>query len=211
MQEDFINFNLDHFGYSSVQELIEKLFLGGIIESYQRIDKCAAIENDIRDRFIVDFYKNNSLLKKWIQSKVLHVNWERWVFKNDSDLGRADLSFELSGIDFIVECKRLKFADKKYIDDGLDRFINLEYGEGDNYAGMMGFVVSGDEQAISNKLKEKVILRNHNDSLFEEKINYSWNPSFNSTHNRVDSTPINIFHLFFSFKLENSIFSVIAN
>lgn len=201
MQADFINFNLNHFDYSSVKELIEKLYLNGIFESYQRIDKGIAIENDIRDRFVVDFQKNNSVLTKWIQTKILHVNWERWVFKNETDLGRADLSFELSGIDFIIECKRLKYADQKYINDGLNRFINIEYAKNDEYAGMIGFVISGDIDKISSGINSKVAVANYIDSSFAKEPNNTWGTSFNSSHSRVDKTSINIYHLFLKFDL----------
>jgi len=73
-QNEYINFNLDRFNCSSVKELIEKFYLTGIIESYQRIDKQIAVENDIRNRFVKDFRFHNPILKPWIQSKILHVN-----------------------------------------------------------------------------------------------------------------------------------------
>lgn len=198
-QKEYINLNLDKFNCSSVKELIERFYLTGIIESYQRINKQIAIENDIRNRFVKDFRFYNPILKPWIQSKILHVNWERWVFKNDDDLGRADLSFELPGIDFIVECKRLRFADKKYIDDGLNRFIELEYGEEDEYAGMLGFVISSNEYLIAKNLKDKVLNVNTVDSDFAKENFSKKYPTFNSTHFREDASIISIYHLFFRF------------
>lgn len=198
-QKEYIEFNLKQFKCSSVKELIEEFYLAGLVESYKRIDKRIAIENDIRDRFVKNFRSQNSILTRWIQLKILHVNWERWVFKNDNDLGRADLSFELPGFDFIVECKRLRYADKKYIDDGLNRFIELEYGKGDEYAGMLGFVVSGNKNTISENLEKRVTVVNGFDSDFSKESNPVWSPAFNSSHKRKDDSVIHIYHLFFNF------------
>jgi hypothetical protein len=114
-------------GYQSKQDLIENLFIKSIYDTYNRVDKNVGIENEIRDRFIYDFYHNSTLLKGLINKNILFVNWERWVFKNEVDLGRTDLSFAISGIEFIVECKRLKNASSQYIDEGLYRFINKDY------------------------------------------------------------------------------------
>ncbi len=205
LQSEFIEFNLSKFGYASIESFFENFYLKAIIDSYQRLDKSISIENDIRDRFIYDFYNNSPILKKWLQLKILHVNWERWVLKNENELGREDLSFELSGLDFIIECKRLKNASLKYLDEGLKRFVHLEYAENDEYAGMIGFIISGNTKNIYTKLQTKCKSFYYSENDFCKQGVETWAESFKSCHNRTNDTKIKIFHLFFDFKIKPSV------
>ncbi len=202
LQLDFIEFNLSKFGYTTIEDLIENCYLKAIVDSYQRVDKNISIENDIRDRFVHDFYHVSPILKKWLQLKILHVNWERWVFKNENDLGRADLSFELSGLDFIVECKRLKDARLEYVNNGVKRFVDLEYAKGDTYAGMLGFIISGEMEIIYGKLQNKCKAFNYSENDFCKQGFDGWKNAFKSCHNRTDNSEIKIYHLFFGFKIK---------
>ncbi|MEA3444217.1 MAG: hypothetical protein U9R19_05760, partial [Bacteroidota bacterium] len=167
-----------------------------------RIDKNIGIENDIRDRFINDFYYDSTLLKGLINRNILFVNWERWVFKNENDLGRTDLSFAISGIEFIVECKRLKSANSQYINDGLYRFINKDYSENESYAGMMGFVVEGDIKSVCSSLETKCKKESYCVNDFVNSKTYNAENSFVTSHNRKEIKAINIYHLFFEFNLQ---------
>lgn len=200
-QAEFVRFNLSKLGYSSKEDLIENLYLKSIIDSYQRINKTISIENDIRDRFVHDLYHHESDIKKWLQLQVIHINWERWMFKNEDDLGRADLSFELSGMDFIIECKRLKHADKRYFEEGLRRFLDGDYAERDEFAGMLGFVVAGDKTKISQSLREKSLKYDTIDSDFASDSYHAWDVGFKGSHRRKDATSINVYHLFFDFQV----------
>ena len=197
-----INASLVLLNYKSKQDLIENLFIKSIYDTYSRVDKNVGIENDIRDRFIYDFYHNSTLLKGLINKNILFVNWERWVFKNAEDLGRTDLSFAFSGFEFIIECKRLKNASPKYISDGLNRFVDKEYSKNESYAGMIGFIVEGNIKSICSSLMEKCKKENYIESEFSlSKINVS-ESSFYTTHNRESTDAINIYHLFLEFNLE---------
>ncbi len=198
-KNQFLQFGLKCLGYKSKQDLIENLYLKAIRDTYERIDKSIGIENDIRDRFIYDFYHESPLLKKWIQSNILFVNWERWVFKNDEDLGRTDLSFAISGFEYIVECKRLKNASQKYIDEGLYRFISGNYSSNESYAGMIGFVVEGNIENICEKIKNKCKTENYISNSFVQKEFNDNQYSFKTSHFKNDSTKINIYHLFLEF------------
>lgn len=199
-KNQFIQFGLDCFGFKSKQDLIENLYLKAIVDSYSRIDKSFGIENDIRDRFVYDFYHESPIIKKWLQKNILYINWERWVFKNKDDLGRADLSFAISGLEFIIECKRLKNDSQKYIDEGLRRFIDKEYAANETYASMLGFVINGNIENICNSLLGKCKTENHINSDFVRQKYTNWKHNFKTTHSREDSTEINIYHLFFDFK-----------
>lgn len=201
-KNQFIQFGLGMLEYQSKQDLIENLFIKSIYDTYNRIDKNIGIENDIRDRFIYDFYHDSSLLKGLINQSILFVNWERWIFKNENDLGRTDLSFAISGIEFIVECKRLKNASPKYISDGLSRFINKDYSVNESYAGMMSFIVEGDIKSICSSLMEKCKQENYSESIFTNSRVDDFEISFYTSHNREGTDLINIYHLFLEFNLE---------
>ena len=199
-KQQFIRNGLSCLGYKSKQDLIENLYLKAIIDSYNRINKNIGIENDIRDRFIYDFYFKSPLLMRWIQANIIFVNWERWVFKNETDLGRADLSFAISGFEFIVECKRLENANQKYIKEGLHRFINNEYSKNESCSAMLGFVISGNIEEIKIEISKKCEKEKYVNNYFSKQKYSDWEYSFNTTHLRKDNFEINIYHLFFEFK-----------
>ena len=201
-KNQFVQFGLKTLGYKSKQDLIENLFIKSINDTYNRVDKNIGIENDIRDRFIYDFYHHSTLLKGLINKNILFVNWEKWVFKNEDDVGRTDLSFALSGIEFIVECKRLKSASLQYIDEGLYRFINKDYSGYESYAGMMGFVVEGNIKSICSALKGKCKQESDCESDFVRSKVDNDETSFVSSHNREGTDVINIYHLFFEFNIK---------
>jgi len=195
-QSDFINYNLSKLGYSSKQDIIENLFIKSLVDSYNRVDKNIGVENEIRDRIVRDLYTVDSRIKFWLQYKIIYLDWENWVFTPEFELGRTDIAFKLTGLQFIIECKRLRNASNAYITEGLDRFISLQYAQGDEFAGMMGFIIAGDKVTICKELRGKIKALEHTTSLSE--IYYS--SSFNSDHIRNDKSQIGIYHLFLDFK-----------
>jgi hypothetical protein len=201
-KNQFVLNALSLLGYKSKQDLIENLFIKSINDTYNRIDKNIGIENEIRDRFIYDFYHDSNLLKGLINRNILFVTWEKWVFKNEEDLGRTDLSFAISGIEFIVECKRLKNASNQYITEGLYRFINEDYAKNESYAGMMGFVVEGNIKRICSSLATKCKKENFSENTFVKSNTHNMANSFVSSHYRKETEAINIYHLLFEFNLK---------
>lgn len=188
-------------GFESKQDMIEKLYLKSIVDSYNRIDKVISIENDIRDRFVKDIIRDaTSPLYGWLQLKLIRIHWEICTFTDSDDLGRMDLSFETHGFDFIVECKRLKGYSKKYFDEGLMRFIELKYAKGDDYAAMMGFVVDGDRKNILAALKKNSLKYSSIDSLFAKEVFPYTEDGFKGSHLRTDDTIVNIYNVLFDFK-----------
>ncbi|MEA3448582.1 MAG: hypothetical protein U9Q98_09080 [Bacteroidota bacterium] len=203
-KDEFIALNIGCLEYKSKQDLIENLYLKAISDTYNRIDKHIGIENDIRDRFISDFYHVSPFLKELIQTNILYVNWERWVFKNEKDLGRTDLSFAISGFEFIIECKRLKNVSQKYIDEGLTRFINGDYSSEESYAGMIGFITEGDPGYTYEQMKEKCKTESYINSSFITEPLIGFKYYFKTTHERKKMPIVNIYHLFLEFnKIKN--------
>ncbi|HZK93577.1 MAG TPA: hypothetical protein VFC67_05170 [Prolixibacteraceae bacterium] len=205
-KEQFIQNGLGCLGFKSKIDLIENLYLKAITDTYARIDKTYGIENEIRDRFVHDFHYKSPFLMKLIQANIIYVNWERWVFKNEDDLGRADLSFGISGLEFIVECKRLKNASQKYIDEGLSRFINQDYSANETYAGMLGFVISGEIEKISIGILRKCETEKYIQNTFTQQKYSDLAYSLKTAHIRKDNSSINIYHLFLKFmKINNNL------
>lgn len=202
--QSYYKFGLQRLKYKSAQDLYEKLFLAAIIDSYGRIDKSADIENNIRDRFIWDLERNNTITKNFIDNNILLLDFERQHFVSQIEKRRTDIVFFISGFDkFIIECKCLHqqpSKNKSYIDEGLKRFVDLKYAEKNKYAGMIGFVVSGDISEIFYTTQDCVkTFSPSNHSLSNKKIGIGWNYSFESFHKRINNEDILIYHLLFPF------------
>ena len=201
-KKSFMSFALDKLGYKSKEDLYENLYLKAFIDSYHRIGKDAILEEKIRDRFVFDLERENPLTKDWIQRQILFLNWERWINVSEGEKSRADISFSISGCgEFMIECKRLKYADTRYLDGGIKRFVELKYAKYESHAGMIGFVIGGEIKQIVNILKPKI-----NDFHFSpgcesllKKSCSDWEYSFQSRHDRSNNTYIHLYHLFFDF------------
>lgn len=205
-KELFMKSALDYLGLKSKEDLIENIYLKAFIDAYQRISKTSVLEGEIRDRFVKDFEWENSYTTDLIQQQILILTWERWINVSQEEKSRADISLSISGIEFIVECKRLEFSDIKYINDGIKRFVELKYARQDTCAGMIGFVIAGNIDAICNRLKSKVQkfqFTANNDHLLLTNC-LDWKRSFQSKHNRNNKTTIHLYHLFFDFIPEKS-------
>ena len=180
---------------------IEELCFKSLIDSYGRVKQIEWIEslneNRIRDEFVVDLEKKNDLIRHAIDNHIIIVIPENWdVVKRK----RADIRFDLSIIkrNLIFECKRLHSAESRYLDDGLVRFVRLEYSEKEDDAGMLGFVIKPKNLIdVISGIKEKVC-QFHFLRLIDKQV-LGWPYSFQSLHVRIDSREILICHLFFEF------------
>ena len=200
-RKEFMEFALDKLGFKTKEDLYENLYLRAFIDSYRRIGKASILEEKIRDRFVYDLEWKNPLTKDLIQQQVLILTWERWLNVSEEEKSRADISFSISGFEFIIECKRLKYADSRYLDYGVKRFVELKYAKNDTHGGMIGFVIDGDIKKIVNNLKPKV-KDFHLSPGFENLLKKScvtWEHSFQSRHDRNDNSRIHLYHLFFDF------------
>ena len=208
LKEDFYKFALKRLGYKSRKDLYENLCIKAIVDSYRRISKLQGLENDIRDRFILDLEKENPLTSSLIQNDILQLDFERYHFVSSKEKRRTDIVFFISGIGkFTFECKRLFQKTNKniyYFNEGLKRFLDLKYAFNENYGGMLGFIISGDILTIlndiNNKLKMPPYISKELNLLSQQCVD--WTHSFQSKHIRIDNTKIHIYHLFFEFSSE---------
>jgi hypothetical protein len=207
----FLQFQRLTLKYPTQKDIIEKLYLNGIIRSYNNINQtegnCELKENEIRNKFIYDFKYHNTDFEKLINNKILYFASENQTVKEDGTIYRTDIEFIISSFGlFTIECKKLKSAESRYINDGISRFTDLKYSEKEEYAGMIGFVCSGHISKIVNNLKPKVrafCFANDSDNVLNKKC-VDWEFSFQSKHLRTDGSIIHLYHLFFDFS-ENTI------
>lgn len=187
------------------KDVIECLYLKAILDSYHRIKSIPGrqtfTEYQIRNKIVYDLENNNEFLKYWIDEKIIQLTSESQIIKEE-ELYRTDIVFFVSLLgSFVIECKRLRSAEQRYLDDGVRRFVDLEYAQKDQFGCMIGFVVGGNILLINSKLASKV--REYwYDKNFEHLLSIkcaNWDTSFQSKHIRKDSSPIHIYHLFFSF------------
>jgi hypothetical protein len=203
--------------YSTVEALIENLYLLAIIEAYKWIrthdSVHGVLENDIRNKITHNFKHDNSFLSSYINNKTIYLTKENEIYTRD-ETQRTDIElFSFSHENkFVVECKRLASAETRYVNgandregnykiDGIEKFIELIYSENDEYAGMLGFIIKGKPKRIVDILKLKVKNFHPSDDI-EPVINKKcadWELSFQSRHIRKNKTKIHFYHLFFDF------------
>ncbi len=205
LEKEFIQFVLEKLNFKSKRDLYENLYLKAIVETYHRINKSTGGENEIRDRFVWDLQRENKLTKDYIQKNLLQLDFEKQHFVSPTEKRRTDIGFFMTGIgNFTFECKRLfkeRSKNEEYITEGMKRFIDLKYSEKESYAGMVGFIISGNILAIVNdvnaKVKDYFLVLTQSDLLTKTCVD--WDYSFQSKHNRMNNTQIHIYHLFFEF------------
>ena len=202
--QSYYKFGLQKLNYKSAQDLYERLYLRAIIDTYERIDKSPDIENNIRNRFIWDLERVNPLTKTLIDNNILQLDFERPHFVTESEMRRTDIVFFISGFEnFVIECKCLYQKPSKnnaYFNDGLIRYVDLRYAERNRFAGMIGFVISGNVSEILNTTKNNAVNFHRSSTLIiENQVNFNWEHSFVSFHQRTNNEDILIYHLLFPF------------
>ncbi len=202
LPEDFVQFLSK---YNSKKEIIEDLFLASLIDSYGRVKEIDNIltldETKIRNKFQYDLFYANDLIKNEIQKGFVTFTAENQVITKQEEVKRTDIQFIINGvITYVIECKKLKGVNKtQYINNGISRFINHVYiSEDEKYAGMCSFIVGGNLNNIIKGIKE-IVSQYRNIQVICEKI-CGFEPSFISSHQKIDNKPIYLHHLFFNLK-----------
>ncbi len=199
-------FNLAKFSkFKSKKDLIQTIYLTSLIDSYGRVKLINGIEllneNEIRDKIVYDLKYKNLILSKWLKWGLIKISFEDQNIMKNFSKNRTDISFFISGLEFIIECKKLSYADNRYINEGIARFYDLYYAENYIYGGMTGFIVSGSVTDIIEKLQTKV--KNYNslskfNYLLKKKV-LGFNNSFQSKIVRKNAASFHVFHIFCDF------------
>lgn len=189
---------LKALGFASEQRVIEELFLKAILDAFDRIEVKFMLEEAIRDALVRDLETQNAYTKDYLTNNFFFLSFEHWENVSETERSRSDLVLFTTGMAFVIECKLLRFADAKYIDEGLRRFVEMKYSRNSNFAGMLGFIIKGKPENIIKNLKKKVKqfhLLPESEYLLEETV-LDYPLSFQSKHLRENQTPIHIYHLF---------------
>lgn len=181
--------------YKTARE-IKNLCILSLIDSYNRVKNILNVislsENEMRDKFVIDMQNDCKLIKTELENATIRIIPESW---DPAKKRKPDIVFFIAGIgDFTFECKKLSSAEDRYLNDGLIRFIRLDYAEKEDEAGMIGFIL---DVTIPLKLKEKVRVF-HCINLIDKPV-LDFPDSFWSEHTCENSKEILISHLFFYF------------
>jgi hypothetical protein len=202
MNSDFFKGLLKNVRYDNYSKLIEGLYIPAIIDSFQRLKNIPQIsnliENKIRNNLVYDLENNNPILKPFLQNNILKLTKENTILISPAITKRTDIEFFISLYgEFVVECKSLRSAEQRYIDEGVARFTSEFYSKNNSEAGMIGFIVNGPMDKIMDGLIMKVqkhqLVLNSNYRLKQNCVSYIH--SFHSEHNRITKNSILIHHL----------------
>ena len=119
-------------------------------------------------------------------------------------IGEAD-----EDIYFSFECKRLNNNlqnSSEYINNGIKRYIKKQYSSKMPIAGMIGFIEENTPEFFVNQIKDKLSKLNDKKIIITKQtlktydIYPDFKNSYNSTHKKIDSSEIQIYHFMFLIK-----------
>jgi hypothetical protein len=202
----YYQYGKEKIAVASKKDVYEKIYIRSIVESYQAIIKSVGLENEIRDRIALYLQQEHFFTSPLFQYEILDIVPERINLVTETERSRSDICFSWSDWGrFVVECKRLfqqPNKNKLYLDDGLIRFIDLRYAPTNQFAGMVGFVVSGNINTIFNETAQNTDNFHPTNPKRSVQIptDRNLNHSFTSFHERTNKTEITIYHLLLEFK-----------
>jgi hypothetical protein len=200
MPDDYIT----DFGFDTISDFIENLYLKSFIDAYPKVKKIPRIseldENKIRDEFHNILCFECGQISDWINNSSIRLGIENQIVTRAHERKRTDIELWIPKLKYVIECKKIKGANKKqYIDEGISRFINHIYiGENEEYAGMSSFVIGGRLENIIKGIIKKISQYSHIQTSDKKICNFE--PSFSSTHIKINGKKIHIHHLFFDIK-----------
>jgi hypothetical protein len=184
-----------------------------IIESYAQIVNDHALigecpkEPTRRNCLIHYMNRNNENSKIFLSINAESETYDEETFES---LGRIDIKLAISyNCDYYYsfECKRFLKSTlgsakikKDYIDDGVQRYIDLKYSPKMNEAGMIAFVETGNINKAAVRIKEVIQSISQKGTSTEDLSDkYLHKHVYLSTHKRVNDTNINISHVILDF------------
>lgn len=204
--------------YETFKLVIEDLYLIAITDSYKRLIHIPEInlltENKIRNKIQYDFEHNSEIITEYIDNETITFNSESQII-TEENVFRTDIKLYCRwyGRSFVFECKKFNPYNNDYIKghydkekekdvyNGIERFTERIYAKKDKFAGMIGFVCSGEITQTIENLKTKVrtfCFVSDSEYLLNSKC-VDWEFSFQSKHIRIDGSTIHLYHLFFDF------------
>ena len=190
-----------------------QVIVNGIINSYKLmlIKEYDVFENHelkIKNKLLKDFLKNDTIKQKLGLENYIFMP-EPSVIDNDyNDFGYIDIaviskktSFIKENSEFIFECKRLDGGldlNRKYLTEGIIRFVNEKYCSTHGINGMLGFLVK-DMNIEENIIKINEIQNSENIKInFIQKIkklDFEFEYGYLSRHKSISKKDFEITHL----------------
>lgn len=106
---------------------------------------------------------------------------------------------------FGFECKMLAQGNNtlcdKYIDNGLNRYLDGRYCSKGSASSMVGYVKCGDLSIIVHEIKTRVDQVKIIDNMSKSDSIGSFDQHYTSSHYRLDGSKLGMHHLFFHFNL----------
>ena len=202
--------------FSQAKKIYEVSFdkiLKHIIRSYESLIhdniQLKNDENKIRD-ILVEHYLNHSLKRQ--ELGINHLIFNREPSENMAE-GFVDIkvqtmiSLNNPKAYYIFECKRLDGSmdlNRKYIKDGIMRFVSEKYSSYKNLSGMLGFEVRkldtmANIEEISKLTADDYPGTNVIKSIAGTVVTRSFKFSYISSHNTLSLREIRLYHLMLDF------------
>lgn len=227
---DSQNDSLQYYGYNH-KETFDKshyipqmeIILRGIISAYQLIllenySEVENLEDKITGRLLIDFLEDDNFREKMALQEYRFIPESASYDEDYNQKGYVDIrvivdhkinGFNTTKADYIIECKRLdgeKSLNKKYITNGISRFVNELYTKYNIHkvSAMLGFIVKkiniNDNISKINQLAidEKIEI-NTLSPITVFKIDDSFEASYFSKHKTISGKDAEIYHLMLDF------------
>ena len=182
--------------------ILKESYINLMRDGNVRIHKNNELKCSVQLVYFAIQLRNVELYPFRFESEAQYGNIEEIVYgeENPKTSSRIDIKISKSDWDeesFItVECKRLnkgRTLIKKYVDEGMDRFISGKYCLDNNCSFMVGFIIDGDNLQILAALNKYVKEKHSGQDVLKEiepRIKYF------SNHDRAKGhTPFSIYHL----------------
>lgn len=211
---DADNFKKAGFYYVKQFELI----LGKIVHCYGLMLKTySSIENNenlIRNRLHKDFLDNNDIRKDLCLFPFLFDIEQPEIDSNYAEKGRTDIKvynaikrLMNTNAYYVIECKRLdgsKSYNRKYIEEGIRRFVIKKYPSYYSINGMIGFIVASIETDKNIKKINELVDNEYPDIKMETpltkmKFIKDFDFSYISIHFTVDGNKLKLYHVMLDF------------
>lgn len=193
------------FTYEYVQRDL-KFLLNSIYSCYKKIisdiDSISHLENDIRDVFISDKYLDNHKIKEELGVVEFQFDKEIETIQGRADIRILNMIEKMSGKQnpyYYIECKVLDNTKpsiaksnlySKYVDNGINRFVNEIYHTYNEANGMIGFYIK------PTKIKKQC-------EFFSDLTIYKFIDNFElsyiSKHTTINQKEITLYHLMLDF------------
>ncbi len=187
---------------------------------YKMLEKYPEIENHeevIRNRLWKDFLNSNEIKAELALKFYFFIAEGMEVGDDYKEKGWTDIkvilypdALEDTNAYFVIECKRLDgnaTLNKKYVENGIQRFSTIQYPSYFGLSGMIGFVIRtididsncNDINKIMPLYPETACLQPLTKYPFIQSEILTFDSSYLSQHKDKNNNPIDLYHLMWDF------------